>query len=175
MRSGLPQQGKRAQGCVLPVCMSSHPSCAPLGTHLCQSCLGAAHPQIIFPFPCAFSHHQKGCELILASCPAHWDNYGFGVNITPACGQAWDLPAGFGCRTSGRSSVEKPGRVKTSLSTQAQVTVCEQRFWGGSACARCSQRNPWSLFRHKSCMWFPHGSVLNSSISCSLFKPTHSS
>lgn len=79
--SGFPQQGKRAQGCVLPVCMSSHQSCAPLGTHLCQSCLDAAHPQIIFPFPCAFSHHQKGCELILASCPAHWDNYGFGVNI----------------------------------------------------------------------------------------------
>lgn len=81
------------------LCPSWQPS-----PQLCQSCLGGAHPQIIFP--CAFSHdvaHNKGCELILASCPAHWDNDGFGVNITPGCGQAWDLPAGLDAEPQGEA------------------------------------------------------------------------
>lgn len=65
-------QGKSAQAGVLPVCVSSHQSSAPLGTQV-PSCVTAVLVglilRLIFPFPCAFSHdlaHKKGCELILA-------------------------------------------------------------------------------------------------------------
>lgn len=117
MRSGVPQQGKRAQAHVLPVCVSSLQPCAPLGTPIpsCQSCLGGAHPQIIFPSSLCFQPrqaHKKGCELILASCPAHWDNDGFGVNVTPGCGQTWDLPAGVDAELQGAALWRHQARSK---------------------------------------------------------------
>lgn len=59
MRSELAHQGKSTQAHMLPACMSSHQSSAPLGTQV-PSCVRAVLVvltlRLFFPLPCAFSH-----------------------------------------------------------------------------------------------------------------------
>lgn len=118
MRSGFPHQEKVPRHvCCLSVLT---PILCPLGTQD-PSCFTAVLVvltlRLFFPLPCAFSHdiaHKKGSELISASYPAHWDNYGFGVNVTPGCGQTWDLPAGLDAELQGEPLWRNQARSKSA-------------------------------------------------------------